>query len=104
VKFFQQPNESCDSLSAATAKKPLLTIPDYPFKIGEKLQATIVDLVTPNDFYIQPVVIDSKIDKMTAAVTAEFEANIPPMWEMLEGDFCWARFPADLAWHRAHVS
>jgi hypothetical protein len=87
-----------------TAKKLAPKIPAYPTKIGERQQSMIVYMKSPNDFFIQPAAIYTKIQEMTDSVTTEFAAGIPPLSEIFEGDFCWAKYPADLAWYRAQVS
>jgi Tudor domain len=87
-----------------TAKKLSPKIPAYPTKIGERQQAMIVYMKSPNDFYIQPVAIYTKIEEMTSSVTTEFLAGIPPLSEVFEGDFCWAKYPDDSIWYRAYVS
>jgi hypothetical protein len=87
-----------------TAKKLSPTVPAFPAKIGERLQAVIVFLVNPNDFFIQPVAIYSKMEEMTGAVTKEFDSGVAPLSEVSEGDFCWAKYPQDSVWYRARVS
>lgn len=64
----------------------------------------IVFMTSPNDFFIQPLAMYTKLEEMTAAVTTEFNENNWLLSEIFEGDFCWAKYPLDSLWYRARVS
>jgi Tudor domain len=61
-------------------------------------------LKNPDDFFIQPEAMYTQVLDITEAVTAEFNASTCAPSEIFEGDFCWAKYPVDLEWYRAHVS
>jgi len=91
-----------DDWDSPSTNNGAIKITDLSVKIGEKIKAVIVFFRKPNDFFLQPLTDASKIEEITASVTAELEAGTAQ--ELNEGDVCWAKFSEDNAWYRATVS